>query len=172
MVSLDHTCTVLIGREFLTLARAVVDMGEKTLRIGTGVDNLVVCRAGHLNPRNWQREVNVVVDIPACLRERRRDRILGLKACFVRFRPVLINARGGFTTCAQKSQGRVRKTLNSCPKKRGCSNDSSSSVEPVCVAADVNIVEEEEHTWQRVKEERNFSWTQSAGVHCCCPYSK
>ena len=29
---------LLIGRDFLTPARAVVDMGEKTLRIGTGVD--------------------------------------------------------------------------------------------------------------------------------------
>ena len=32
---------LLIGRDFLTPARAVVDMGEKTLRIGTGVDDLV-----------------------------------------------------------------------------------------------------------------------------------
>ena len=33
---------LLIGREILTPARTVVDMGEKTLRIGTGVDDLVV----------------------------------------------------------------------------------------------------------------------------------
>ena len=33
---------LLIGRVFLTRARVVVDMGEKTLRIGTGVDNLIV----------------------------------------------------------------------------------------------------------------------------------
>ena len=39
---------LLIGRDFLTPARAVVDMDEKTLRIGTGVDDLVVSRAGHL----------------------------------------------------------------------------------------------------------------------------
>ena len=30
---------LLTGLDFLTLARAVVDMGEKTLRIGTGVDD-------------------------------------------------------------------------------------------------------------------------------------
>ena len=62
MVASKHL-PLLIGREFLTLAGAVVDIGEKTLSIGTGVDNLVVCQAGHLNPRNWHREVNVVVDI-------------------------------------------------------------------------------------------------------------
>ena len=33
---------LLIFRDFLTLVRAVVDMGEKTLRIGTGVEKLVV----------------------------------------------------------------------------------------------------------------------------------
>ena len=52
---------LLIGRDFLTSARAVVDMGEKTLRIGTGVDNSVVNRAGHLalrlNPQDWHREI-------------------------------------------------------------------------------------------------------------------
>ena len=31
---------LLIGRDFLTPAGAVVDMGEKTLRIGTGVEKL------------------------------------------------------------------------------------------------------------------------------------
>ena len=39
---------LLIGRDFLTPAQAVVDMREKALRIGTGVDNLIVSRAGHL----------------------------------------------------------------------------------------------------------------------------
>ena len=52
---------LLIGRDVLT-ARAFVDMGKETLRNGTGVDNLIVSRAGHLalqlNPRNWHREVN------------------------------------------------------------------------------------------------------------------
>ena len=65
--SLRNTCTC---------ARAVVDMGEKTLKIGTGVENLIVSRAGHLalqlNPRNWHREVNVVMDIPACLQTDRQ----------------------------------------------------------------------------------------------------
>ena len=65
---------LLIGRDFLPPARAVVDMCEKTLGIGTGASNLIVIRAKHLalqlNPRNWRREVNVVVDIPARVRER------------------------------------------------------------------------------------------------------
>ena len=38
---------LLIGRDFLTPAGAVVDICE-TLRIGTGVDNLIVSGAGHL----------------------------------------------------------------------------------------------------------------------------
>ena len=67
---------LLIGRDFLTLARAVVDMGEKTLRIGTGVDDLVVSRAGQLalrlNPQDWHREANLIEDIPVRLRVRRK----------------------------------------------------------------------------------------------------
>ena len=72
---------LLIGRDFLTPARAIVDMGEKTLRIGT-VDDLVVSRAGHLtlrlNPQDWHREANLIEDIPARLRARRRRR----RTCF------------------------------------------------------------------------------------------
>ena len=67
---------LLIGRDFLTPARAVVDMGEKTLRIGTGVDDLVVSRAGHLalrfNPQDWHREANLIEAIPVRLRARRK----------------------------------------------------------------------------------------------------
>ena len=57
---------LLIGRDFLTPAGAVVDMGEKTLRIGTGVEKLGF------------REFHAVLDIPARLRERlkRQDSIL------------------------------------------------------------------------------------------------
>ena len=51
-------------------------MGEKTLRIGTGVDDLVVSRAGHLaprlNPPDWHREANLIEDIPVRLRARRK----------------------------------------------------------------------------------------------------
>ena len=67
---------LLIGPDFLTPARAIVDMGEKTLRIGTGVDDLVVSRAGHLslrlNPPDWHRETNLMEDIPVRLRARRK----------------------------------------------------------------------------------------------------
>ena len=38
---------LLIGRDFVTLARVVEDLGEKTLGIGTGVDNVVVSGAEH-----------------------------------------------------------------------------------------------------------------------------
>ena len=67
----------LVGcSDFLTPARAVVDMGEKTLRIGIGVDDLVVSRAGHLalrlNPQDWHREANLIEDIPVRLRARRK----------------------------------------------------------------------------------------------------
>ena len=48
---------LLIDRDFLTPARAVVDMGEKTLRIGTGVDNLVA--------RDWHREANLIRRYPS-----------------------------------------------------------------------------------------------------------
>ena len=58
---------LLIGRDFLTPARAVVDVGDKTRRIGTGVDDLVVSRAGHvalrLNPQDCHRETNLIEDI-------------------------------------------------------------------------------------------------------------
>ena len=37
----------MIGRDCLTPARLVEDLGEKTLRIGTGVDNVVVSGAEH-----------------------------------------------------------------------------------------------------------------------------
>ena len=67
---------LLIVRDFLTLARAVVDMDERTLRIGIGVDNLVVSRAGHLalrlNQGDWHREASLIEDIPVRLRARRK----------------------------------------------------------------------------------------------------
>ena len=115
---------------------------------------------------------------------------------------VLINSRGGSSTCAQKSQGRVRKNVEQLPHrdehprdstvcsllcnpscvarldpvchdcshetlcancvlrvehKKGCSNDSSSSVGPVCVTAEVNIVEEEQSMWRRDKKRNETS---------------
>ena len=69
---------LLIGRDFFTPARAVESMGERTPNIGTGVGNLLVSRAGHLalrlNAQTWHREADVVLDIPAHLRQRRRRR--------------------------------------------------------------------------------------------------
>ena len=65
-------------------------MGEKTLRIGTGVDKLIVSGVGHLalqlNPRNWHREVNVCCTSQRAHVRDERDKILGMKACFVRLR--------------------------------------------------------------------------------------
>ena len=78
MFSVVHSTylPLLIGRVFLTPASAVADMGEEMLRIGTAAENLIASRAGHvalqLNPQNWHIEVNVVSDIPARLRERRK----------------------------------------------------------------------------------------------------
>ena len=75
-VALSKHLPLLIGRYFLTPARAVVNMGEKTLRIGTGVDDLVVSRAGHLalrlNPQDWHRESNLIEDLPVRHRARRK----------------------------------------------------------------------------------------------------
>ena len=41
----------------------------------------------------------------------------------------------------------------SMDNKKGFSMDSCSSVEPVCVTAEVNIVEEEQNMWRRVQRE-------------------
>ena len=50
---------LLIGRDFLTPARALMDVGEKTLKTSTGVENLVVSRAGHLALRLnlWEMQI-------------------------------------------------------------------------------------------------------------------
>ena len=66
----------VVPSKHLPLLIGRVDMGEKTLRIGTGVDHLVVSRAGHLalrlNPQDWHREANLIEDIPVRLRARRK----------------------------------------------------------------------------------------------------
>ena len=48
--------------------------------------------------------------------------------------------------------------------KQGCSNDSSSSVGPVCVTAEVNVVEEEQSMWRRVKRGTKLQLDTT----CCC----
>ena len=80
-------------------------MGEKTPRIGTGVDKLVVSRVGHLalrlNPRVWHREENVTDDIPARLRARRKRQDPRTESLPRSIATVLINSRGGSSTCAR-----------------------------------------------------------------------
>ena len=80
---------LLKGRDFLTPARAVVDMARKTLRIGTGVDDLVVSRAGHLalrlDPQDWHREANLIEDNQCFSVQGGRDRTLGPRNCSKQF---------------------------------------------------------------------------------------
>ena len=75
---------LLICPDFLTLVRAVVDMCEKTLRIGTGVEQLVVSQAGRLALQNWFREVTL--------------------ACFVRWRQSEGRVRKTLNICHHGSQ--------------------------------------------------------------------
>ena len=88
---------LLIGRDFHTLARVVVDMARKTLRIGTSVDNLIVCQAGHLalrlNPRDWHREANLTEDFPVRLRARRKRQDPRTERLLQSIATVLINSR-------------------------------------------------------------------------------
>ena len=97
---------LLIGRDFLTPARTVVDVSEKTLRIGTGVDNLIVSRVGHLalrlNPRDWHREANVTEDIPVRLRATRKRQDPWTESLFQSIATVLINSRCPPSTSVQK----------------------------------------------------------------------
>ena len=112
---------LLIGRDFLTLARAVVDMGEKTLRVGTGVDNLVVSRAGHmtlrLNPRDWHREANLIEDIPVRLRARRKRQDRRTERLLQSIATFLINARCSPSTSAQKVSRSCLKIVAQSPHR-------------------------------------------------------
>ena len=56
--------------------------------------------------------------------------------------------------------------------KNICPDVSSSPVEAGRVTAEVNIVEEEQNIGEESRRERNFSWTQDAGVPCCCQHSE
>ena len=198
---------LLIGREILTPARAVVDMGEKTLRIGIGVDDLVVSRAGHLalrlNPQDWHRETNLIEDIPVRLRARRMRQDPQTERLLQSMATVLINSRRFSTASAQKVSGSCLKNVARPPHrdehsrhcfvcsvpsdqfcvacshpvchdcshktlctrcvfnvddKSSCPNVSSSPVEPDCVTAEVNIVEEEQNMWRRIKKGTKFQW--------------
>ena len=110
---------LLIGRDFLTPARAVVDMGEKTLRIGTGVDDLVVSRAGHLalrlNPQGWHREANLTEDIPVRLRVRRKRQDPRTEKLLQSIATVLINSRCLSAASVQKSSRSCQKNVAQLP---------------------------------------------------------
>ena len=110
---------LLIGRDFLTPARAVVDMGEKTLRIGAGVDDLVVSRAGHLalrlNPRDLHREANLTEYIPVRLRARRKRQDPRTERLLQSIATVLINSRCFSSACAQKVSRSCLKNVAQLP---------------------------------------------------------
>ena len=112
---------LLIGGDFLTRARVVVDMGERTLRIGTGVDNLVVSRAGHLalrlNPQDWHRETNLIEDIPVRLRARRKRQDPRTERLLQSTATVLINSRCSPSASAQKVSGLCLKNVAQPPHR-------------------------------------------------------
>ena len=198
---------LLIGRDFLTPARAVVDMGEKTLRIATGVDDLVVSRAGHLALRlnesarlaqrgEFDREYSSASSCEAeetgpsnreiapincdsfdqftlsfrseCAKilqivsEKCRlnchitmnTHVIVLSALFLLI-DVVLHVLIQFATIAPYKTFCTRCVFN-VDDKNSCSNASSSLVESDCVSAEVNIVEEEQNMWRRIKKETKF----------------
>ena len=73
---------------------------------------------------------------------------------FATIAPIRPFARGVFSTVDDKSS---------------CSNVSSSAVQPDCVSAEVNIVEEEQNMWRRIKKGTKFSArcrTQECFCYC------
>ena len=89
-------------------------MGEKTLRIGTGVDDLVVSRAGHLalrlNPQDWHREANLIEGASPCeAEEPRTEKLLQSIAT------VLINSRGLSEASVQKASRPCLKNVAQLP---------------------------------------------------------
>ena len=102
---------------------AVVDMGEKTLRIGTGVDDLVVSRAGHLalrlNPQDWHREANLIEDIPVRLRASRKRQDPRTEKLLQSIATVLINSRCLSAARVQKSSSSLPRLLQQDPLHKG-----------------------------------------------------
>ena len=94
-------------------------MGEKTLRIGTGVDDLVVSRAGHLalrlNPQDWHREANLIEDIPVRLRVRRKRQDPRTEKLLQSIATVLINSRSLSAASVQKSSRSCLKNVDQLP---------------------------------------------------------
>ena len=103
---------LLIGRDFL-------DMGGKTLRFGTGVDDLVVGRAGHLalrlNPQDWHRGTNLIEDIPVRLRARRKRQDPRTERLLQSIATVLINSRCLSAASVQKASGSCLKNVVQSP---------------------------------------------------------
>ena len=94
-------------------------MGEKTLRIGIGVDDLVVSRAGHLalrlNPQDWHREANLIEDIPVRLRARRKRQDPRTEKLLQSIATVLINSRCLSAASVQKSSRSCLKNVAQLP---------------------------------------------------------
>ena len=132
----------MIGRDFLTPARAVEDMGGKTLGIWTGVDDVIVSRAEH-----WAFAVecaelaqkSILWWIPSLSSWTTKETAFSdeKKACFVSNATILINSRGGSSACEQKVSRSRQKNVAQLPHHdehpRHCTVCSVlCDVDPVC----------------------------------------
>ena len=164
---------LLIGRDFLTPARAVVDMGEKTLRVGTGVDDVVVSRAGHLALRLNPQDRTLGLRNSRCLsatsvQKASRSCLKNVaqlphhdehpRHCFVCSVPsdrcCVACSHPVCHDCSHKTL--CTRCVFNVDDKNSCSNVSSSLVESDCVPAEVNIVEEQQNMWRRIKKGTKF----------------
>ena len=189
VVPLKHW-PLLIGGDFLTPARAVVDMCEKTLRIGTGCEQ-------SWTPGATIESARLIEDIPVRLRARRKRQDPRTQKLLQSIATVLVNSRSLSAASVQKASRSCLKNVAQLPTptslfvcsvssdrccvacshpvchdcshktlctrcvlnvddKNSCSNVSSSLVESDCVPAEVNIVEEEQNMWRRIKKETKF----------------
>ena len=197
---------LLIGRDFLTPARAVVDMGEKTLRIGTGVDRFgrepswtpgaaiesarlaqrgefdrgyssaSPCEAEETGPSDRETApINcdsfdqfTLSFRSECLQKTSRSCLKNVaqlphhdehpRHCFVCSVPsdrcCVACSHPVCHDCSHKTL--CTKCVFNVDDKNSCSNVSSSLVESDCVPAEVNIVEEEQNMWRRIKKGTKF----------------
>ena len=93
-----------------------MDMGEN----GTGVDHLVVSRAGHLalrwNPQDWHRETILIEDILVRLRARRKRQDPRTERLLQSSATVLINSRCLSAASVQKASGSCLKNVAQSPR--------------------------------------------------------